>query len=242
MSQGASLTFITFPTRSIQLPSVRSSVSSMTRGAEKQLSKLNQQTPNDTASSSTPAPAVTLQNTKYYSFFGHCFFPFPPAMPRGLSPAGHLIRYTLHFPFTCLELIYSSNHLRYTDKNHNWCHYVSLNRPGIFCVALLLRMGHPQHLLPTARSGKSSKSKSPLAVQSQCSESPRPPRHPPPAGLPDLLLGIDQHQKCCALAFGFTHFSARKDTRGWDIGALLERRFTSRLAAGLGRFGILELV
>ena len=53
--------------------------------------------------------------------------------------------------------------------------------------SLLLRMGHPQHLLPTARGRKSSKSKSPPVIQSQRSESPR---RPPPAGLPDLSLGI----------------------------------------------------
>jgi len=53
--------------------------------------------------------------------------------------------------------------------------------------SLLLRMGHPQHLLPTARGRKSSKSRSPPVIQSQRSESPR---RPPPAGLPDLSLGI----------------------------------------------------
>ena len=53
--------------------------------------------------------------------------------------------------------------------------------------SLLLRMGHPQHLLPNARGRKSSKSKSPPVIQSQRSESPK---RPPPAGLPDLSLGI----------------------------------------------------
>jgi len=48
--------------------------------------------------------------------------------------------------------------------------------------SLLLRMGHPQHLLPTARGRKSSKSKSPPVVQSQHSESPRRP--------PGISLGI----------------------------------------------------
>ena len=53
--------------------------------------------------------------------------------------------------------------------------------------SLLLRMGHPQHLLPTARGRKSSKSNSPPVIHSQRSESPK---RPPPAGLPDLSLGI----------------------------------------------------
>ena len=52
--------------------------------------------------------------------------------------------------------------------------------------SLLLRMGHAQHLSVPARGRKTSKSRSPPEVQSQRSDS----SGRPPAGLPDLSLGI----------------------------------------------------
>ena len=52
--------------------------------------------------------------------------------------------------------------------------------------SLLLRMGHTQHLSVPARGRKMSKSRSPPTDQSQRSDS----SGHPPAGLPDLSLGI----------------------------------------------------
>lgn len=52
--------------------------------------------------------------------------------------------------------------------------------------SLLLRMGHAQHLSVPARGRKTPKSRSPPDIQSQRSDS----SGHPPAGLPDLSLGI----------------------------------------------------
>jgi hypothetical protein len=80
--------------------------------------------------------------------------------------------------------------------------------------SLLLRMGHPQHLLPTARGRKSSKSKSPPSViQSQRSESPR--RHPA-AGLPELSLGISI--KGAARSHSHSHTSLLERIQGQGDG------------------------